>query len=167
MLSNKKAFTLIELLVVVLIIGILAAVAVPQYQIAVIKARVMSLVPIMKSISNAQQVYKLANGEYATSFDELDIELPAGGTWQDNTHKQMNYQGFVCHFGGSDSRSSVYCNSTAVNAPQFEKYFSQQKFMCWAAPDRKVANNVCRAISGREKSGFSEISSRNYYNILL
>ena len=78
--SKKQAFTLIELLVVVLIIGILAAVAVPQYRVAVAKSRAVELLSVAKTIAQAQEVYYLANGEYATSVEQLDIDMPAGGT---------------------------------------------------------------------------------------
>ena len=72
----QKAFTLIELLVVVLIIGILAAVAVPQYEKAVEKSRAANAVQLLKSMVQAQQVYYLSNGDYASTFDELGLDLP-------------------------------------------------------------------------------------------
>ncbi len=62
MTNNKKAFTLIELLVVVLIIGILAAVAVPQYQKAVEKARAAEAITLMESIRKGIDAWLLANG---------------------------------------------------------------------------------------------------------
>ena len=55
--------TLIELLVV-LIIGVLAAVAVPQYQKTVKKAYYRKMLPILASVVEAQKVYYLAHGEY-------------------------------------------------------------------------------------------------------
>lgn len=61
---NKKAFTLIELLVVVLIIGILAAIALPQYEVAVLKSRLGTVMSNTKTFKNALEMYYMANGEY-------------------------------------------------------------------------------------------------------
>lgn len=69
----KKGFTLIELLVVVLIIGILSAVALPQYTKAVEKARMSNAISVLSSIYKAQQVYYLANNQYAQKLDDLDV----------------------------------------------------------------------------------------------
>ena len=85
-LCYNNAFTLIELLVVVLIIGILAAVALPQYQKAVEKSKATQVMALITSIGAAQEAYRLANGDYATSFDELSVEIPWTGNsrWWNN-----------------------------------------------------------------------------------
>ena len=77
----KKGFTLIELLVVVLIIGILSAVALPQYQKAVHKSRIGDVFNGLRVIRQGMEGYYLANGTWPTSLDDLDISVPQGD-WQ-------------------------------------------------------------------------------------
>ncbi|MBP5403755.1 MAG: prepilin-type N-terminal cleavage/methylation domain-containing protein [Elusimicrobiaceae bacterium] len=91
MLSKGQGFTLIELLIVVLIITVLVAVAVPQYQKAVIKSRIFGYMPFVKSLVQAQEAYYLANGRYATYFEDLDVDFPKSCKLQDNKYKNMIY----------------------------------------------------------------------------
>ena len=74
---NKKGFTLIELLVVVLIIGILAAVALPQYFKAVEKSRATEALSVLGSIAAAEERYRLATSDnsYTTNFSDFDISF--------------------------------------------------------------------------------------------
>ena len=92
-LSFKRAgFTLIELLVVVLIIGILAAVALPQYRLSVEKARAAEALSMVKTLWQAQQVYYWANGSYHDNINELDVSIAGHDAMLDNVpRKETQY----------------------------------------------------------------------------
>ena len=72
---NQKGFTLLELMVVVLIIGILSAVALPQYQRAVSKAKTVEATTTVKTIMDAVAIYATAYRECPTRLDVLDIKI--------------------------------------------------------------------------------------------
>ena len=74
-MKNKKGFTLIEMLVAVLIIGILAAIALPQYRHVVDKTRYAALMDITKAIADANERFYLVNDRYSTNFRELDVDI--------------------------------------------------------------------------------------------
>lgn len=73
---HKSGFTLIEMLIVVLIVAILAAIALPQYNTSVERAKMAEAVTLTKQIAEANRRYYLATGAYANSISELDIDIP-------------------------------------------------------------------------------------------
>ena len=111
-ISDAKAFTLIELLVVVLIIGILAAVALPQYTNAVEKSKATQALTMLKALGQAQAAYRMANGTCATTFEELDIDVPFTGneTWrQSDEHLTDTRSNDEWSFQITNWSSSNYC----------------------------------------------------------
>src|SRR6478672_7520752 len=75
--NPRAGFTLIELLVVVLIIGILAAIAVPQYFKVVEKGKAAEALDWLASVKSAQERYLAKNGNYSTSSTAFDVGLGA------------------------------------------------------------------------------------------
>ena len=143
----KKGFTLIELLVVVLIIGILSAVALPQYEKSVEKSRATQAMTLVKSIADAQKIYYMANGKYAENFEDLDIGMPGNPTGGVLTRGRLTYT--VLHEGGAPSRKYVrsYYNKNGTSTWRINYYLDTDKLACAAASSDVATNNFCKSFS--------------------
>ena len=126
-----KGFTLIELLVVVLIIGILVAIALPQYQKAVAKARLSVYLPVMDTIANAKELYWLEHGVYPAKEVALkmDIQMPSKCQVRLYNSKPTNdwvcEDGFLFDMNGAAGIRLAYCpgyNDRSNNCNSHLKY---------------------------------------------
>ena len=133
MKKENLGFTLIEMLVVVLIIGILAAIALPQYKIAVGRAKLATIKNTTESIIQAEERYFLANNEYTDDLSVLDIEIP-------NT--------VICIF----SKTSAYCDTSisGVRVRYANSIGSPWRRVLVISRDKNdIANQVCKQDTGQ------------------
>ena len=117
MKNNKKGFTLIELLVVVLILGILAAMAMPQYFKAVERSRMSEAVSLLSSIASAQQRKYLQINKYSEKYKGLDV-VPQGEFSEDDKTfytKGADGNGFEIKLAGTTYTAGQATATRAAN----------------------------------------------------
>jgi prepilin-type N-terminal cleavage/methylation domain-containing protein len=81
---GRKGFTLIEVLIVVIILGILATIAVPQFRRMVARSRTAEAYSTLGAIKTAQEIYRLEHNTYTADLGALDVTFPDGGTGSPN-----------------------------------------------------------------------------------
>jgi len=78
-MRRNKGFTLIEVLIVVIILGILATLAVPQFGKMRKRARLAEGWAGLGAVRTAEAVYYMEQDNYAIVITDLDFDTPAGG----------------------------------------------------------------------------------------
>ena len=144
-----KGFTLIELLVVILIIGILAAAALPSYRVAVGTSRAATMYAFMRAVDQAQQHFYMQTNRYATNFDSLVIAVPAG--FKRASPSGIYSKDMSCYIMDwvRESSISIICTEQK-NQVTLEKYHKDSFYTCWAGQNDTLANRICQNLSGRD-----------------
>ena len=166
MIKSKKyphGFTLIEMLVVVLIVGILAGIALPQYKIAVLKSKYATMKDIVRVVKEAEQRYYLLHNDYTMNFNELDVDFP--GIYDNGTDgSNIKISGGYCSLNWWPSNKGIICVLDKIALSDAFKHFNKR---CRArnvqeGQTNTVADRVCQAESGKSSPDKYENGS-NYY----
>ena len=176
----NKGFTLIELLVVVLIIGILAAIALPQYQLAVDKAEFTKYQAMVTSLRDAYDEYVLIHGVGTEKFNDLSLTMPddfVSSYTSSRYNCVSNSDMFCCMSASSGSHNGVInCgkNNLSVIYQQaflgFNNIPADRCGICLALPNNTRANRLCNAIGemvGTHNTWTPEGYTNSYNNYVL
>ena len=144
----RNGFTLIELLVVVLIIGVLAAVALPQYQKAVLKSQYMQLVVLQDAIYKAERVYQLEHGSYTAHVEDLAIQVPGTVTF-DSVANKLYISGKGFSFSVSSSWVQGYLRNKGLS---YVITFASGERQCRDYNFSGLNQQICLSLGGQKQS---------------
>ena len=151
----KSGFTLIEMLIVVLIIGILAAIVLPQYRLAVIKSKYSTIKTMTQELVSAGERYYLATGNRPSKFSDLDISF--NNVTGIDTSAITFPNGNTCSmWGGQYTLSTQQCIACRTYISgilfAFYKYFSWKKasdaILVYSTDANDVFNKFCKQETG-------------------
>lgn len=143
-LVNNKAFTLIEMLVVVLIIGILAAIALPQYELAVEKSRSSQALVTLRTLKDAMERERLARGQYPTAIGDMDITVPANQYWTFSISTDFSI------FANRKSNTGGF-NKSYLIAYRFDGI--RHRLICRSQEDIEYGEKICKALGATQTDG--------------
>lgn len=172
--SLHSGFTLIELLVVVLVIGILAAVAVPQYQLSILKTRLAAVRPILKAVAEAQDRLYISTGSYTTNFSDLDVELPADTTVEGSNMSWASFGSghYQIMLQGAGLGYEIQAVADLKGTPHFFLLYMplyggglahlRGRLTCWATRDTVYAK-ACASMAGQPVSSPAGANGNSVY----
>ena len=160
--NDSKGFTLLELLVVVVIIGILAAIALPQYQMAVGKTRFATLKDNARVIKEAMDRYYLAHDDYAENLNGLDIELKGNLVYNDRRVGLSD--GSKCYISGN----SILCqrkifNITMEYSVKYKNFERKISCIVYSTDLNDRSNRLCQAETKKSEPTYSHFEDYNIY----
>ncbi|HVF40681.1 MAG TPA: type II secretion system protein [Gemmatimonadaceae bacterium] len=116
-LRNAAGFTLIELLIVVLIIGILAAIAIPKFQNSKGKAYASTLKADLRNLATAQEAYFYENSEYSPNTTNLQLSTSPGVTISIATATAAGWAASATHNAANPLMCAIYIGSVPPLSP--------------------------------------------------
>ena len=148
MIKTNKGFTLIELLVVVLIIGILAAMAMPQYFKAVERSRMTEADTLLGSIAQAQRRKFLQRNSFTTNYKGLDVS-PKGANGSTYYTKGAGGNGFTVVLSGPDFTGG-YAEATRSAGSgtlqykyKLKRYYQSDNVTCTGDAGEELCADFC------------------------
>lgn len=166
--KNKKGFSLIELLVVVLIIGILAAVAVPKYQVMTKASKIKALYPQMRSLVEARTRYYQANRVFTTDMSALDVQIPYNRKEGNNT--------YYTDWGWVRLNSAAQCGDAYEGCVRYQvnntndvsiifqlghrktSWSIMNQGTCYAGKSNSQANKICKQLGAKYQTSYNTLN---------